>query len=281
LISQAREVLQPTKTIGINGLERASAALRLQNDAVLYSSFQDLEALMARAKDLIALAEQFASKLSSLPASTSSDARLALKESSELLGLSTPIVTKEIAGGQDAYWAELARQIAEFLTSTDSRGDSKESILKREGGIIPLIDLFAIYNRARGVGIRPYMFKVDLALVSPTDLAKACAMFPKMRLPVRLKTFKSGLVVVQDSSASDEVVERNLLRFITGTQKGVTALEIGGRFNWSVGVAMELLQVLHSLTLVNRRLRKRMAFCAGMLLLKEYGFGRIDLFRKI
>jgi ESCRT-II complex subunit VPS36 len=155
LTSQAREMLQSTKTIGINGLERASAALRLQNDVVLHSSFQDLEALMARAKDLIALAEQFASKLSSLPASTSSDARLALRESSELLGLSTPIVTKEIAGGQDAYWAELARQIAEFLTSTDSRGDTKESILKREGGILPLIDLFAIYNRARGVGIVP------------------------------------------------------------------------------------------------------------------------------
>jgi ESCRT-II complex subunit VPS36 len=109
---------------------------------------------MTRAKDLIALAEQLASKLSSLPTSSSTvDARLALRESTELLGLNTPIVTKEIAGGQDAYWSELARQIAEFLTSTtQSRG---ESILKREGGIIPLIDLFAIYNRARGVGMVP------------------------------------------------------------------------------------------------------------------------------
>lgn len=127
----------------------------------------------------------------------------------------------------------------------------------------------------------PIVFKADVALVSPTDLAKACAMFPKLRLPVRLKTFKSGLVVVQDSSASDEVVERSLLRFITGTQKGVTALEIGGKFNWSVGVAMELLQVLYPLTLVNGRWRKRMAFYVGMLPSKEYGFGRIDFFRKI
>jgi ESCRT-II complex subunit VPS36 len=127
-------------------LERAAEALRLQNDVVLQSSLQDLQALMSRAKDLISLAEQFASKLSLVPASISNDARLALKESTELLGLDTPIVTKEIAGGQDSYFMELARQIAEFLTS------GKESILKREGGIIPLIDLFAIYNRARGVG---------------------------------------------------------------------------------------------------------------------------------
>src|SRR5436190_4042684 len=146
---RAKEFIGPSKTIGLNGLERASAAIRLQNDAVLQSSFQDLEALMTRAKDLIALAEQLASKLSYLPSSSSAvDARLALRESTELLGLSTPIVTKEIAGGQDAYWSELARQIAEFLTSRTG----ETSILKKEGGIIPLIDLFAIYNRARGVG---------------------------------------------------------------------------------------------------------------------------------
>ena len=64
-------------------------------------------------------------------------------------------MTKEIAGGEEAYWAELARQVAEFLTSED-RG-SGESILRREGGIVPLIDLFAIYNRARGVGIHPFL----------------------------------------------------------------------------------------------------------------------------
>src|SRR5579862_6708437 len=191
--------------------------MRLQNDAVIQSSFQDLEALMARAKDLIALAEQFASKLSCLPISTSHDARVALKESTELLGLSTPIVTKEIAGGQDAYYAELARQIAEFLTQP-SRGES-ESILRKEGGIISLIDLFAIYNRARGVCMSPFeAYLTSPALLSPTDLAKACAMFSKLRLPVRVKTFKSGLVVVQDSSASDEVVERNVVRFVASEQ---------------------------------------------------------------
>ena len=44
-----------------------------------------------------------------------------------------------------------------------------------------------------------------------------------------------------DSSATEEVIERNLLR--CATERGVTALEVGGKFNWSVAVAMELLQV--------------------------------------
>jgi ESCRT-II complex subunit VPS36 len=79
--------------------------------------------------------------------------------------------------------------------------------------------------------------------VSPSDLAKACAMFSRLRLPVRVKTFKSGLVVVQDSAASDEAVERNILRFVASQQNGVTGLEVGGNFQWSFGIAMELLYV--------------------------------------
>ena len=256
-----------SKTIGINGLERASAALKLQNDKVLEASFQDLEALMTRAKTVIALAEQLASKISSLPASAgASEARRALQESSELLGLSTPIVSREVAGGLEVYWEELARQVAEFLTAPGVEG----SLLKREGGIIPLIDLFALYNRARGVGTKPvspngptqtvracacsisivFICGVRLrwalimvALVSPTDLAKACGMFTKLRLPIRPKTFRSGLIVIMDSSATEEVLERQLLTFITTSGVGVTALQVGNKFHWSVSVASELLQV--------------------------------------
>ena len=68
-------------------------------------------------------------------------------------------------------------------------------------------------------------------------------MFPKLRLSVRSKTFKSGLMVIMDSSATDEVVEQKILRFIMDTNGGITAYELGTKFNWSVGVAMELLQV--------------------------------------
>ena len=130
---------------GIGGLERATEAITLTNDATLGQAFDDLEALMARAKDLVSLAESFARRLASAPGGTSDDskARDALRHSSEALGLSTEVVTREIAGDQKIYHYELSRQIAEFLSN---------GLLKREGGIMPIVDLYALYNRARGNG---------------------------------------------------------------------------------------------------------------------------------
>lgn len=65
-------------------------------------------------------------------------------------------------------------------------------------------------------------------------IAKACAMFPKLRLPVRLKTLKSSLIIAMVSSVTEEVIERNLLHYIVSLDSGATALEMGGKFNWSV-----------------------------------------------
>ena len=117
LTSTCKEILTPTKTIEINGLERASTAMCLQNDAILQSLFNHLSTLLSRAKDVI---------------------------------------------------------------------------------------------------------------------AKACAMFPKLCLPVHLKTLKSSLIIAMVSSVTEEVIERNLLHYIVSLDSDATALEMGGKFNWSV-----------------------------------------------
>ena len=83
-----------------------------------------------------------------------------------------------------------------------------------------------------------------------------------------------------DSSETEEVIERNLLR--CATERGVTALEVGAKFNWSVGVATELLQVRHGVSKFRGdgpdcRWRRRRGSCVGMLLLRGFDFGRIDL----
>ncbi|ODQ51644.1 Vps36-domain-containing protein [Saitoella complicata NRRL Y-17804] len=209
---------------GIGGLQRADESVRKTNEVAMGNALEDLDALMKRAKEMVALAEAFAHRLASAPSTTgNTEARAALLESTQALGLSSPVVTREITGGNDVYHAELAKQVAEFLES---------GILQKEGGTVTLIDLFALYNRARGV-----------ALVSPADLAKACTLFAQLKLPVRLRTFKSGLVVVHDASRKDETVIRRLKEWISSYETGATCQETAEQFKWSVGVALEELEL--------------------------------------
>jgi len=144
------------------------------------------------------------------------------------------------------YHSELARQLAEFLAD-DTRG-----ILRSSGGIISLVDLWALFNRARG----------GVELVSPSDFADATNQFERLKLPVRLRKFKSGVVVVQGRERTDEKTVKALLEWLERLQAippeeeegevkwdwqtwgyGITALQAADRFGWSVGVASEELEM--------------------------------------
>ena len=230
------------KIAGIAGLEHRGQAMRKNNELVIGNAFEDLEALMASAKEIVALAEKFARQ--STIAGDPNNAFLA--ESVSQLGL---ITTKDIvgtsgtSGSNSLYLSELARNLAEFLTD-DSRG-----ILRRAGGIMSLVDLWAVFNRARG----------GVELVSPADFEKAAVLWEKLGLPVRLRTFKSGVKVVQGRDRTDETTIRSLLAWMKDLHefpperevewdwrewgRGVTARDAAERFGWSIGVAEEELEM--------------------------------------
>lgn len=229
---------------GIAGLERHSQAVRKNNELVIGSAFEDLEALMASAKEIVALAETFARQVKGT-ASASEDALL-LADSVSQLGL---ITTKDIVsssgggGGDSLYLSELARTLAEFLT------DDRRGVLRRAGGIMSLVDLWAAFNRARG----------GVELVSPADFEKAARLWEKLGLPVRLRTFKSGVKVVQGRDRTDETTIKALLAWLRDLHefpperevpwdwrmfgRGVTARDVAERFGWSIGVAEEELEM--------------------------------------
>ncbi|OJD37378.1 vacuolar protein sorting protein [Diplodia corticola] len=229
------------KAVGIGGLERRGIEQRQNNEIMIGSAFEDLEALMTSAKEIIALAEQFASQ-ANLNGNGNSEADAALAQSASALGL---VTTKDMLGsGSDTlYISELSRNLAEFLT------DDRKGILKREGGIMSLVDLWAVFNRARG----------GVELVSPTDFEKAAQMWDKLRLPIRLRRFKSGLLVVQGRDRTDEKTIASLLSWLQELHtaappgeagwdwetygRGVTAQEAAEWFGWSVGVATEELEM--------------------------------------
>ncbi|KAK1040956.1 Vacuolar protein-sorting-associated protein 36, partial [Friedmanniomyces endolithicus] len=137
----------------------------------------------------------------------------------------------------------LSRNLAEFLT------DARRGVLRREGGIISLVDLWALFNRTRN----------GIELISPRDFENAAERWETLRLPIRLRTFKSGLRVVQERSRTDEKTIAGLLAWVReplfafppaeddllGRRfgRGVTALQTAERFGWSVGVASEELEM--------------------------------------
>lgn len=230
------------KTVGIAGLEQRGLELRKNNELVIGTAFEDLEALMASAKEIVALAESFSRQTNG--GDGSSEANRVLAESASQLGL---VTTKDIVGGggsnESLYLSELARNLAEFLTD-DARG-----VLKKAGGIVSLVDLWAVFNRARG----------GVELVSPMDFEKAARLWEKLKLPVRLRTFKSGVMVVQSMDRTDEATVKAILAWMRDLHdvpperevpwdwqefgRGVTSREAAERFGWSIGVAEEELEM--------------------------------------
>jgi ESCRT-II complex subunit VPS36 len=225
------------KAGGIAGLEQRRLEVQKNNEIVIGTAFEDLEALMASAKEIIALAESFAGTNGANGNSESSAVANAL-------GL---VTTKDMLGGgtnsETLYISELSRNLAEFLTD-DARG-----VLRKAGGIINLVDLWAMFNRARG----------GVELVSPLDFEKAARLWEKLKLPVRLRTFKSGVLVVQGSDRTDEKTVKALLAWLSDLHifppdsevswdwqlfgRGVTAQDAAERFGWSIGVAEEELEM--------------------------------------
>ena len=213
------------------------------------NAFEDLEALMTSAKEIIALAENFASYKKSVSDTGSPSEPSIAEDSATLLSQLNLTTTKDMLSKSSAtsnnslYLTELSRSLAEYLT------DDVNGILHSEGGIMSLIDLWAAFNRARG----------GVELVSPTDFVAAAEFFDKLKLPVRLRTFKSGLLAVQERSRTDEKTIAALLGWIRLFKdllpdhdvpwdwrmygKGVTAQDAAERFGWSVGVAGEELEM--------------------------------------
>lgn len=240
--SMAAPVEPVQRSAGIAGLERRGLEARKNNEVVIGNAFEDLEALMASAKQIVGLAETLARESGMTSDEGSAEANTVLSESAAALGM---ITTKDMlgSGAENLYLSELARDLAEYLT------DDRRGILHKEGGIMSLIDLWAVFNRSRN----------GVELVSPSDFQRAAELWEKLRLPVRLRRFKSGLLVVQRYDWSDETTIRQLqewmeeLRQVPPSEpvlwdwrafgRAVTAQEAAQRFKWSVGVAAEELEM--------------------------------------
>ena len=228
-----------SKSVGIAGLESRGFAITKKNEAMLGTAFADLDALMASAKEVIALAENFARNLTGANAPEADD--LIAESASGLDMVTTKDMLGHGSGSESLYLAELSRHLAEYLT------DDKKGILKHEGGIMTLVDLWSVFNRSRG----------GIELISPPDFEKAASLWEQLKLPVRMRQFKNGLLLVQHSDRTDDKTIAQLLDWMQNLRAasdssavpdgfdsmnfgiGITAQEAAQKFGWSVGVASE------------------------------------------
>lgn len=230
----AADAVPERRGAGIGALQHRQQTIRDKGAVVMSDGFQDLRTLMAHAKDLVALAESFSTRLSAAPQSSlTAEARQFIADSSMALGLKSAVVTKDVAGREDVYRRELARQIAEFLL------DAPNAALDRAGGVLTLADLYALYNRARR----------GSTVVAPEDLRGACEQFEPLGLGVVVRRFRSGVAVVQARSRTDAHTRRLVLDWLRDTASpqwrghGVTPTDAAARFRWSVAVAREELEM--------------------------------------
>jgi ESCRT-II complex subunit VPS36 len=133
-------------------------------------AFQDLEALMVKAKDMVRLAADLNERLtasSTTTATASSFAGDALVPSTEpeeatfirsslsQLGLemSNAPVTLDMMKDERRWIDQLARELAAVLQGSSNSGRDVRGMMK-ERGIIALDEVWGGWNRARGVGER-------------------------------------------------------------------------------------------------------------------------------
>eukprot|EP01095_Lingulamoeba_sp_RSL-Kostka_P018282 TRINITY_DN996_c1_g1_i2.p1 TRINITY_DN996_c1_g1~~TRINITY_DN996_c1_g1_i2.p1 ORF type:complete len:214 (+),score=78.69 TRINITY_DN996_c1_g1_i2:562-1203(+) len=174
---------------------------------------------MEYAKDVVEVAKKLSMKMESKQNNNSSDSNQQKKIKDLLMnmGISNP-VTKEHAGVY--YHIELAKQLSDFIY---------HPLKDSPGEMLTLPDVYCLFNRARGT-----------ALISPDDLFKACQNLDKLELPVRMRFFESGVIVLQTVDHSDDAFGEKVISYIDKNGPA-SILDIAQGFSISITLAQEQL----------------------------------------
>ncbi|XP_072170830.1 vacuolar protein-sorting-associated protein 36-like [Diadema setosum] len=167
---------------GIVGIERKLEEKRKETDQNITKAFEDLNKLMTKAKEMVDLTKVIANKIKEKQGDITDDETVKFKSYLLSLGIANP-VTRETHGSGLKYHEELARQLADVLTAP----------VEENGGMMAITDVYCRINRARG-----------MELLSPDDLIDACQQFERLRLPLRLRKFTSGVMVLESVSQGEE-----------------------------------------------------------------------------
>ncbi|XP_030056295.1 vacuolar protein-sorting-associated protein 36 [Microcaecilia unicolor] len=206
------------KAVGIVGIERKLEEKRKETDKHISEAFEDLSNLMDKAKEMVELSKSIANKIKEKQGDITEDETIRFKSYLLSMGIANP-VTRETYGSGTHYHMQLAKQLVGIL----------QSPLEERGGIMSLTEVYCLVNRARG-----------LELLSPEDLVNACKMLEALKLPLRLRVFDSGVMVIELQSHNEEEMVASALE--TVSEKGsLTSEEFAKLVGMSVLLAKERL----------------------------------------
>ncbi|XP_067113861.1 vacuolar protein-sorting-associated protein 36 [Osmerus mordax] len=207
-----------TRAVGIVGIERKIEEKRKETDKNISEAFEDLSKLMVKAKEMVELSRSIANKIKEKQGDITEDETIRFKSYLLSMGIADP-VTRETHGSGTHYHMQLAKQL----------GDILQTPLEERGGMMAMTEVYCLVNRARG-----------MELLSPEDLVNACKMFESLKLPLRLRVFDSGVMVVQLQSHSEEEMIASALDSVS--DKGsLTAEEFAKLLGLSVLLSKERL----------------------------------------
>ncbi|XP_027503696.1 vacuolar protein-sorting-associated protein 36 isoform X2 [Corapipo altera] len=195
------------RAVGIVGIERKLEEKRKETDKNI-----------SEAKEMVELSKSIANKIKEKQGDITEDETIRFKSYLLSMGIANP-VTRETYGSGTQYHMQLAKQLARML----------QTPLEERGGIMSLTEVYCLVNRARG-----------LELLSPEDLVNACKMLESLKLPIRLRIFDSGVMVIELQSHNEEEMVASALE--TVSEKGsLTADEFAKLVGMSVLLAKERL----------------------------------------
>uniref|UniRef100_A0A671VRQ0 Vacuolar protein-sorting-associated protein 36 n=1 Tax=Sparus aurata TaxID=8175 RepID=A0A671VRQ0_SPAAU len=204
-----------TRAVGIVGIERKIEERRKETDKNISEAFEDLSKLMVKAKEMVELSRSIANKIKDKQGDITEDETIRFKSYLLSMGIANP-VTRETHGSGTHYHLQLAKQLGDMLQAPLEVGVNF---------------LHATYvSSEKGLEI----------LLSPEDLVNACKMFESLKLPLRLRVFDSGVMVVQLQSHSEEEMIASALDNVS--DKGsLTAEEFAKLLGLSVLLSKERL----------------------------------------
>ncbi|XP_078049755.1 vacuolar protein sorting 36 [Augochlora pura] len=205
---------------GIIGIERSLQEQQKATDENISIAFQDLRQLMEMAKDMVSISKTISAKIRERQGDITEDETVRFKSYLMSLGIDDP-VTRDAYRSSNEYFKQLAKQLADIL----------EEPIKEVGGMMTLTDVYCRVNRARG-----------LELLSPEDLLNASRQLAPLGLPVVLRIFDTGVMVLQVQSHNNSAIA-DLIADLIKEKGSLTAEELAQSDGISVLLARERLLV--------------------------------------